>query len=574
MKKITGIGAYQGLALAKAFVIKHEEIIISEKKIAKQDAKGERARAEKAIKQVSEIILAKYEANRDKLGDKAEILQGHLQVLEDPTLEEDLNELILEHHYNAEKAIDSISKKHQELLMAIDDKYLQERALDVKDVFNQVLMVLQGKQLKDYSSINEEVVLVANESTPSDTVAFDPKYIKGIINEVGSKTSHVVIIAQSLDIPIIVGAKNSSLEIKDGELIALNATIGEITINPSDEIISEFRTKIAQAKKDKEELKKLINEPSITLDGHKVKVEANIGNFKDAENGYENGAEGVGLFRTEFLYMDNTHWPTEDEQFEVYRDVAKISNGKPVIIRTLDIGGDKHLNYFQFPHEENPFLGYRALRFCLDNKEIFKTQLRALLRASHYGNIRIMLPMVSNVDEIKGTKALLEECKQELKSEKQLFNEKVELGIMIEIPAAAIHSSNLAKHADFFSVGTNDLVQYTMAADRMSEKVSYLYQPLNPSIIKLLKLTIDGAHSQNREAGVCGSMGGERLAIPLLLGLGLDVFSVSTSLVLKTRSLIRKLNYKKCVELAQKAITLDSASEVEKLVKDFLSDIK
>uniref|UniRef100_A0A2C9LP03 Phosphoenolpyruvate-protein phosphotransferase n=1 Tax=Biomphalaria glabrata TaxID=6526 RepID=A0A2C9LP03_BIOGL len=509
MKKITGIGAYQGLALAKAFVIKHEEIIISEKKIAKQDAKGERARAEKAIKQVSEIILAKYEANRDKLGDKAEILQGHLQVLEDPTLEEDLNELILEHHYNAEKAIDSISKKHQELLMAIDDKYLQERALDVKDVFNQVLMVLQGKQLKDYSSINEEVVLVANESTPSDTVAFDPKYIKGIINEVGSKTSHVVIIAQSLDIPIIVGAKNSSLEIKDGELIALNATIGEITINPSDEIISEFRTKIAQAKKDKEELKKLINEPSITLDGHKVKVEANIGNFKDAENGYENGAEG-----------------------------------------------------------------YRALRFCLDNKEIFKTQLRALLRASHYGNIRIMLPMVSNVDEIKGTKALLEECKQELKSEKQLFNEKVELGIMIEIPAAAIHSSNLAKHADFFSVGTNDLVQYTMAADRMSEKVSYLYQPLNPSIIKLLKLTIDGAHSQNREAGVCGSMGGERLAIPLLLGLGLDVFSVSTSLVLKTRSLIRKLNYKKCVELAQKAITLDSASEVEKLVKDFLSDIK
>ena len=532
-----GTAASPGIVLGKALVLEHNELVIEKKSISDVDKEIER------LNDAVAISKAELEKVRDKakveLGEEeAQIFESHLLVLEDPELLGSAIDKVKSENVNADFALNEIKEMFVGMFEAMDNEYMRERAADIKDVTNRILRHLLGVKIVDLAALEDEVVLVAHDLTPSDTATMDKKKVLGFLTDIGGRTSHTAIMARTLEVAAIVGLTDATDKIKDGDFVVFNGDTGEVILNPDEETIAKY----SQMKKEFEEYKKslelLKGQASVTTDGKHVELAGNIGTPNDVEGLIKNDAEGVGLYRTEFLYMDRTDFPTEDEQYEAYKAVLEGMSGKPVVIRTLDIGGDKKLDYLQMDEEMNPFLGYRAIRLCLDRKEIFTTQLRALYRASVHGKLRIMFPMISSLEELLQAKAVCEEVKAELDTENIPYSKDVEVGMMIEVPSAAVISDVLAKHVDFFSIGTNDLIQYTLAADRMSEKVSYLYNPMHPAVLRLIKMTIDGAHKHGKWVGMCGEMAGDEAAIPTLVEYGLDEFSMSATSILNAKKII------------------------------------
>lgn len=557
--QIKGIGASKGIALAKVLKIEEKNVEIIEK--TSNSVEEELKLLENAMKTVEVKIQKGKELAKDP--EHAEIFEAHLNFLNDPFTNERVTEMVSQ-GYSAIYSVSKIYEENEQIFLSMDDEYMRERAADIRDIKTKLLYALSGINEHDLSAISEEVVIVANDLTPSQTVQLNKKYVKGFATNIGGPTSHTAIMARSLGIPSVVGTNNILELVNDGDYLSINGDKGLVIVNPTEQEIVEINKQKRLYEEYLEKLKLFKNKESKTSDNHKVELAANIGSPADLQSIIDNDAEAVGLFRSEFLYMDNSDWPSEDEQFEAYKKVVSGMNGKRVVIRTLDIGGDKTLKYFKFPEEMNPFLGYRAIRFCLQNKSIFKTQLRALIRASYYGKIAIMIPMITNVTEFLEAKDFFTETYKELSKETNEIAplNEIELGLMMETPAAAILSDKFCKYADFVSIGTNDLIQYSMAADRMNESISYLYQPLNPSILRLIKHVIDGAHKNGKWAGMCGEMAGDKRALPILVGLGLDEFSMSASNILNTREMLSNLSYQKCKEIAEKVIEMDSCEEV------------
>ena len=560
MSHIKGIGASAGIAVAKAFVMETPSFDIPSHKI--EDVAAEKARFQDAIAQSKTELEQIREHTLRELGpDKAEIFSAHLLIVEDPEIVSQVNDKIESENMNAAKALDEVAQTMIMIFESMDNEYMRERAADVRDVTKRVLAHILGVTFVTPASISEEVIIIAEDLTPSDTAQLNRKYVKGFATNIGGRTSHSAIMSRSLEIPAVVGTKVALEEIKNGDLVIIDGTEGDVFVNPSEDLVKEYEAKRADFEAYKEELKQLVNEESITADGHKVKLAANIGTPNDLEGVLKNGSDAIGLYRTEFLYMDSETFPTEEEQYTAYKTVLEGMEGKQVVIRTLDIGGDKELSYLDLPKEMNPFLGYRAIRLCLEETDLFRTQLRALLRASAHGNLAIMFPMIATLEEFRAAKALLLEEEAKLKEEGIAVGQ-YETGMMVEIPSTAVMAKQFAKEVDFFSVGTNDLIQYTMAADRMNEKVSYLYQPFNPAILNLLHNVITEAHKAGKWVGMCGEMAGEELAIPILLGLGLDEFSMSASSVLRARSLVKRLTKTETESIVNEVLNMDTAEEV------------
>ena len=561
---LKGIAASSGITIAKAYKLETPQITIEKKDSNPQEEiekfKNALAASRKDIETIKERATGKLS------DEELEIFDAHLMVVDDPAMSDEVISMIENEKVNAEYALDVVSNNYISMFESLDDEYMRERAADIKDVTTRIKYHILGVDVADLSLIDQEVIVVAHDLTPSDTAQLDKKFTKGFATEIGGRTSHSAIMARSLEIPAVVGIASVMSEVKHGDLLILDALKGQLIVNPDEKTIEQYQEKAEKYQKEVAALKVLKDKETITTDGHKVEIVGNIGTPDDVAGVIDNGGEGVGLYRTEFLYMNSTELPTEEQQFEAYKKVLVAMNGKPVVVRTLDIGGDKKLPYLPIDPEMNPFLGYRAIRLCLDRKDIFRTQLRALLRASAYGKLRIMFPMIATIDEFVSAKALLEEEKEKLVKEGVEVGLDLQVGMMVEIPAAAVLADEFAKYADFFSIGTNDLIQYSMAADRMSEKVSYLYQPLNPSILRLIKLTIDGAHSQGKWCGMCGEMAGEPDAMAVLMGLGLDEFSMSATSILKARSIANSISYQEMQQLAAKAVKCQRAQEVLDLI--------
>ena len=561
---LKGIAASSGITIAKAYKLETPQITIEKKDSNPQEEiekfKNALAASRKDIETIKERATGKLS------DEELEIFDAHLMVVDDPAMSDEVISMIENEKVNAEYALDVVSNNYISMFESLDDEYMRERAADIKDVTTRIKYHILGVDVADLSLIDQEVIVVAHDLTPSDTAQLDKKFTKGFATEIGGRTSHSAIMARSLEIPAVVGIASVMSEVKHGDLLILDALKGQLIVNPDEKTIEQYQEKAEKYQKEVAALKVLKDKETITTDGHKVEIVGNIGTPDDVAGVIDNGGEGVGLYRTEFLYMNSTELPTEEQQFEAYKKVLVAMNGKPVVVRTLDIGGDKKLPYLPINPEMNPFLGYRAIRLCLDRKDIFRTQLRALLRASAYGKLRIMFPMIATIDEFVSAKALLEEEKEKLVKEGVEVGQDLQVGMMVEIPAAAVLADEFAKYADFFSIGTNDLIQYSMAADRMSEKVSYLYQPLNPSILRLIKLTIDGAHSQGKWCGMCGEMAGEPDAMAVLMGLGLDEFSMSATSILKARSIANSISYQEMQQLAAKAVKCQRAQEVLDLI--------
>ena len=571
---LQGIAASDGIAIAKVYTLTEPDLTVT--KVTVEDSEKEVSRLDDALAaSIKDVELIKETALKNLGKEEAQVFDAHLMVLSDPELIGQVKDSITSNKVNAESALKEVTDMFISIFAGMEDNpYMQERAADIRDVSKRVLAHLLGVKIPSPATIKDEVIIVAADLTPSDTAQLNRQYVKAFVTDIGGRTSHSAIMARSLEIPAIVGTKEVTSTAKDGDIIIVDGLTGDVFLNPSEEVIAEYRAKAEAFAAQQAEWEKLKDSKTYTKDGHQVELAANIGTPKDLEGVVNNGAEGVGLYRTEFLYMDSHEMPTEEDQFEAYKAVLEGMNGKPVVVRTMDIGGDKELPYLPLPHEMNPFLGYRAIRISLNEPEMFRTQLRALLRASVYGKLRIMFPMIATLNDFRGAKALLEEEKAKLIAEGVAVSEDIQVGIMIEIPAAAVLAHQFAKEVDFFSIGTNDLIQYTMAADRMNERVSYLYQPYNPSILTLIKHVIDSAHKEGKWAGMCGEMAGDQTAVPLLVGLGLDEFSMSASSVLKTRSLISKLTLSDMQALADKAINeCATVEEVEALVEEAVSKI-
>ncbi|MBM7688538.1 phosphoenolpyruvate--protein phosphotransferase [Enterococcus ureilyticus] len=569
---LKGIAASDGVAIAKAYLLVQPDLSFDKKSV--EDTTAEESRLDDALAKSTTELQAIREKAAQSLGEEeAQVFDAHLMVLADPEMIGQIKQNIQDNKVNAESALKEVTDMYIGMFEAMDDNaYMQERAADIRDVAKRILAHLLGVTLPNPSMINEEVVVVAHDLTPSDTAQLDRTYVKAFVTDIGGRTSHSAIMARSLEIPAIVGTKEITAKVKEGDILAVNGIDGDVIIHPTDVEKADFEAKGKEYADLKVEWEKLKNAETVTADGKHIELAANIGTPKDLEGVHNNGAEAVGLYRTEFLYMDSPDFPTEDEQYTAYTAVLEGMNGKPVVVRTMDIGGDKELPYLQLPHEMNPFLGYRALRISLSERgdEMFRTQMRALLRASVHGNLRIMFPMVATLKEFRAAKSIFEEEKAKLVSEGTKVSDTIQVGIMIEIPAAAVIADKFAKEVDFFSIGTNDLIQYTMAADRMNERVSYLYQPYNPSILRLIKNVIDASHAEGKWTGMCGEMGGDQMAVPLLVGMGLDEFSMSATSILQTRSLMKRLDTKKMAELADRALNdCDTMEEVIDLVKDY-----
>jgi phosphotransferase system enzyme I (PtsI) len=561
MTFLHGIAASNGIAIAKAYRLVEPDLSFESKTI--DDAAAEIDRFRKAMeKSKTELEAIRDRAKVDLGADKAAIFEAHLLVLSDPELNSPIEDKIQSEKVNAESALKETADMFIMMFEQMDNEYMQERAADIRDVTKRVLAHLLGVQLVNPSMIAEEVIIVAEDLTPSDTAQLNRQYVLGFTTNIGGRTSHSAIMARSMEIPAVVGTKTATEEINNGDLVIVDGLKGEVHINPTPELVEQYRKVHADYEVQKAEWAKLVNEPTLTNDNHHVELVANIGTPKDLKGVIENGGEGVGLYRTEFLYMGRDQLPTEEEQFESYKAVLEGLNGKPVVVRTLDIGGDKELPYLDLPKEMNPFLGFRAIRLCLEEQDIFRTQLRALLRASNFGNLKIMFPMIATLDEFRAAKTILEEEKQKLLTQGQKVAEGIELGIMVEIPSTAILADQFAKEVDFFSIGTNDLIQYTMAADRMNQRVSYLYQPYSPSILRLVKMVIDAAHAEGKWTGMCGEMAGDETAIPVLIGLGLDEFSMSATSILKARSQIRNLKKSDMEKLALQVLNMQTTAQV------------
>lgn len=561
-----GTGASPGIALGNALVIEHSELNIEKKNIENVEAEIEKLQS--AV-ETSRIELEKVkERAKVELGEhEAEIFEAHLLVLADPELIDQTISKIKDEKVNADFALNEVKDMFVSIFESMDNEYMRERAADIKDVTNRVLRHILGVKVVDLSALDEEVILIAHDLTPSDTATMNKKMVLGFLTNIGGRTSHTAIMARTLEIAAIVGLNDATDQIKDGDFIVFNGETGEVIINPDEETINQYRKLKAKHDEEKEALKQLIGKASSTLDERHVELAGNIGSPNDLDGLLKNDAEGVGLYRTEFLYMDKEDdFPTEQEQYEAYKAVLEGMNGKPIVIRTLDIGGDKELKYFKMDEEMNPFLGYRAIRLCLDRVDIFKTQLRALYRASVHGKLRIMFPMISSLEELLKAKEVIREVLSELDSEGIKYSHEVEVGMMIEIPSAAVISDILAKHVDFFSIGTNDLIQYTCAVDRMNQKISYLYNQFNPAVLRLIKMVIDNAHKEGKWVGMCGESAGDKRMIPILLGMGLDEFSMSPISILPARKFITSVNYSDMKKFADEVLTMGTAEEIKAYV--------
>ena len=573
-KMLKGIAASDGVAVAKAYLLVQPDL--SFETVTVEDTSAEEARLDAALAASQDELSVIREKAVESLGEEAAaVFDAHLMVLADPEMTGQIKETIRAKQVNAEAALTEVTNMFIAIFEGMEDNpYMQERAADIRDVTKRVLANLLGKKLPNPATIDEESIIVAHDLTPSDTAQLNKKFVKAFVTDIGGRTSHSAIMARTLEIPAVLGTNNITELVKDGDILAVSGITGEVVINPTEEQIAEFKAAGEDYAKQKAEWAQLKDAPTVTADGKHFELAANIGTPKDVEGVNDNGAEAVGLYRTEFLYMDSQDFPTEEDQYEAYKAVLEGMNGKPVVVRTMDIGGDKELPYFDLPKEMNPFLGYRALRISISEtgNQMFRTQLRALLRASVHGKLRIMFPMVALLTEFRTAKGILEEEKAKLVAEGVAVANDIEVGIMIEIPAAAMLADQFAKEVDFFSIGTNDLIQYTMAADRMNEQVSYLYQPYNPSILRLINNVIKAAHAEGKWAGMCGEMAGDQTAVPLLVGMGLDEFSMSATSILRTRSLMKKLDTAKMEEYANRALTeCSTMEEVLELSKKYVN---
>lgn len=570
-KDVKGIAASDGIGIAPAYLLVDPDL--SYDKVKVDDTAAEYARVEKAFQDSIEELTQIKENAKDRLGEEElGVFDAHIAILSDPEMLGQIKDDIENNHTGAEEAVDKVTTAFADMLAAMtDNAYMQERAADVKDVAKRAMSHLLGKQLPNIAGINSPVVIVAHEITPSDTSQMDAKFVKGIVTDLGGRTSHAAIMSRTLRIPAIVGSNEITTSVEHGQMMIVDGLNGDAIIDPSDDQVKEYEAKAEAFEAERAEWAKLVDAPSVSKDGKEFEIAANIGTPDDTEDAVKQGADGVGLFRSEFLYMDNDHMPSEDEQFEAYKKAVVGMNGKPVVVRTMDIGGDKPLDYMPLPKEENPFLGYRAIRICLDRPELFKTQLRALVRASEFGPVSIMFPMIATVAELRQAKAIFEEAKAEVQKDHPGLGDDVKIGMMIEIPLAALNAAQLAKEVDFFSIGTNDLIQYSFAADRGNEAVSYLYQPLNPAFLSLVKHVITSAHENGAKAAMCGEMAGDEMALPLLMGMGLDEYSMSATSILRTRSMMKKLDTKAWAGYVDEIIAnYATVEEVQDFVKSKL----
>ena len=566
---LRGKGVSTGVGFGNAVILKSKDREIEKKIVDNPEQELEKFRT--ALKQVTEET--KKIASSIK-GTEQDIMNAYLMIMQDPTLTTETENAIKNLNYSAEYATEVGFNSVIQVFENMDDEYMAGRARDIADIKNRILAKLLNEETIDITNLSPNTIIVAKELTTSDTAKLDFKDVSGIITEIGGTNSHTSIMARTHSIPAVTRVEDATKVFRNGDYIAMDGTLGEIYLNPTEEEkqkLLKIRTEIA---KENEELEQYKTMESKTKDGYKVELVANIGTPADVELVLKSTAEGIGLFRSEFLYMDSETMPTEEEQFNAYKEVAEKLAGKPVIIRTLDVGGDKEIKYLNMEKEANPFLGYRAIRLCLDNLNIFKTQLRAILRASNYGNLSIMFPMISSIDELREAKKIVEECKKELDAENILYDKEIKVGIMIEIPSAALISYSLAKECDFFSIGTNDLIQYTVAVERGNEKISKLYTKFHPAVIKLIKESIEGAHSSGIFCGMCGEAAGDELLIPLLVGLGLDEFSMNSNKILKSRKIISGLDRTECKKLVDEILEFSSAKEVEDRLREFVESKK
>lgn len=570
---ISGILASPGIVFGKALVLKEEQIVLDKRKISEDEVESEVARFYKGREAAAAQLTAIKEKARQTLGEEKEaIFEGHLMILEDEELEEEIVAYLKEHKVTADVAASVIIDQQVAMLSDIDDEYLKERAGDIRDIGNRLLKNILGMNIIDLGEISEESILVAYDLTPSETAQLNLDKVLGFITDIGGRTSHTSIMARSLELPAIVGTNDVTSRINTGDYVVLDAINNAVYVNPTEEEIARLRALEQKYKEEKAELIKLKDLPAVTLDGRQVDVCANIGTIRDIDGAERNGAEGVGLYRTEFLFMDRDQLPSEEEQFQAYKAVVEAMKNRLVILRTMDIGGDKDLPYMNLPKEMNPFLGWRAIRIALDRREILNAQLRAVLRASAFGKLAVMFPMIISVEEVRELKAVLETLKQQLREEGKAFDENIQVGVMVETPSAAVNAKFLAKEVDFFSIGTNDLTQYTLAVDRGNELISHLYNPLTPSVLSLIKQVIDASHAEGKWTGMCGELAGDEKATILLLGMGLDEFSMSAISVPKIKKLIRNVNYQDAQDLAKEVLQQPTAEDIEQLIANFLAE--
>lgn len=558
---LKGIVASEGVALGRAYLFVKDKLEVNNKSIDENQITDEKSKFTNAIEEYSEY-LRNLEVETDA---QKNVVEAHIGMLDDPFLIDTVNSKIDERE-NVESALVNSISEMVSTIESLDDPYLKERAVDYKDIGERLLHILKGTKPQKLFPLPENSIIVAEELTPTDTSVMDRDNVIGFCMDLGGKTAHTSIIAQTLGIPALVGMKNVTKVVKDGDLIIIDDNNGQLIVNPDEKTIEEYKKIVEDAREEKERLEKYKNEDSITPDGKKVEVAVNIGNLEDLEDGIEKGANSVGLFRTEFLYMGNTHFPTEEEQYNVYKKACELLDGNTLIIRTLDIGGDKSLSYFEFPQEDNPFLGWRALRICFDMCDVFETQLRAILRASKHGDVKILLPMVISVDEIIRFNEILEKVKNDLRERKEDFNEDIEVGIMVETPASSIIADDLIKHVDFFSIGTNDLTQYVLAVDRGNEKISNLYSTYNKAVLRMIKRVIKISHKHGKWTGMCGGFAGDPSATKMLLGMGLDEFSVPAPKVAKIKDIIRNTSLEEAEEFANEILSLTTTEEIEERI--------
>ena len=562
---LKGKGISQGIGIGKAFVLRKEEI-----KIEKVEVDDVNKELEKLDHAIDSVIEETENLKNNSNSEQKQILEAYLMMLQDETLTLKARKLIENESLNCVYAVENGLGEIIANFRNIPDEYISQRANDIEDIKNRIISKLLKIKENDLSEINESTIVVTEELTTSDTAKINMKNVSGIISEIGGTNSHVSIIARNKQIPMVIRVKNIQNIIKTGDIVVINGETGEISINPSIEEIAQYKKQQKELLEEKIKLEEYKNKVAVTKDGYQVEVSSNIGKTSDLKDVLEVGADGIGLFRTEFLFMDCEEMPTEEEQFASYKKIAEKMKGKLSIIRTLDAGGDKNIPYLNLEKEENPFLGYRAIRLCLGNPEIFKTQLRAILRASSYGNLAIMFPMISTIDELRDAKKLVEECKKDLELQNIEYDKYIKIGMMIEIPAAAIMANVFAKECDFFSIGTNDLIQYTMAAERGNTKIANIYTKNHPAVIKLIKQTIDAAHKNGIFCGMCGEAASNFQYIPLLIGMGLNEFSMNSSAVLKAKKTITQLNKIDCEKLVEEVLKFSSDKEVEEKLKEFV----
>ena len=570
--RIQGISGSRGVAVGNVYRYIQEEIVIPDYTVAEDKVEEEIGKFATAMASTLKQLDTIRKKALDEMGpEEAAIFEAHMQIAQDPSLSDGIKSLVESSHMNVVAATAQTIETFANIFLGMEDAYMRERGADIKDIGDRLMRNMLGMNPRGLSHISGEVILVAHDLAPSDTASLDKAVVKGIVTAAGGPTSHAAIMARTLEIPAVMGVGDIE-SFADGDKAVVLGTDGIVEINPSDADWTEYTNQALAFQEELKRLRESANLEATTIDGHHVELFGNIGKAKDAKHALTMGAQGIGLYRTEFLYMENDELPTEDVQFEEYKKVAQEMKGQPVIIRTMDIGGDKELKCLDLPSEMNPFLGYRAIRISLNRPDIFKVQLRALLRASAFGDIHIMYPMIASVEEVKQANDMLSECKTELAAEGKDFNKDIKVGIMIEVPAAAVISPILAKYVDFFSIGTNDLCQYTLAVDRMNEAIGSLYQPLHPGVLRLIKHVIDASHEKGKFTGMCGELASDPVATMILLGLGLDEFSMTASSIPLIKNILRSVSKAECEEVANKALTMDTAEEITEYTKSVLAE--